>query len=428
MRNPFARIVDAVRWLDANERRRLAAHGVGLGAVAAALVVRWALGVTTDEPQFWLFSSAIAVSAALGGAAPALVAALASLLSARIIDGATLTAGLLFVAEGLAVASVVLLLRTLLEQERHRMTALEPWMIELKSSERQGRLVDSAFSQLDEAAADTVVVTLDRSGRVSGWRAGATRLYGIPAVEIIGASPARLFVDVSDDDFARLVAEARQNEAGVRGRQARADGSTFEAEVRIRPLSRGGFDGFVMIVRDLTDQQAYLQLQHEADAANRQLWTLRHLTDPSLNSLDGEAFASALLDRLRASIDAEGVALVYMEKFRRRVMCAASGLQSERGVYRPPLDLRRADAGRTLMIHNDAAAVAESSAAGWPADVTSMMAMPVVHGGTTQAMVEVVYRTGRRATEWEIALVQVAAARIAGFLRDPSYADSGAVA
>jgi hypothetical protein len=79
------------------------------------------------------------------------------------------------------------------------------------------------------------------------------------------------------------------------------------------------------------------------------------------------------------------------------------------------------------MIHNDPAAVAESSAAGWPADVSSMMAMPVVRAGTTQAMVEVAYRTGRRATEWEIALVQVAAARIAG-LQDDRYADSGAVA
>jgi hypothetical protein len=135
-----------------------------------------------------------------------------------------------------------------------------------------------------------------------------------------------------------------------------------------------------------------------------------------------------LLDRLREAIDAEGVALVYMEKFRRRVICAESGLQCERGVYRPPLDMRRADAGRTLMIHNDAAAVAESSAAGWPADVTSMMAMPVVRAGSTQAVMEVVYRTGRRATEWEIALVQVAAARIAGLLQEDRYADSGAVA
>ena len=56
------------------------------------------------------------------------------------------------------------------------------------------------------------------------------------------------------------------------------------------------------------------------------------------------------------------------------------------------------------------------------------MAMPVVRAGSTHAMMEVVYRTGRRATEWEFALVQVAAARIAGVLQDDRLADSGAVA
>ena len=38
---------------------------------------------------------------------------------------------------------------------------------------------------------------------------------------------------------------------------------------------------------------------------------------------------------------------------------------------------------------------------------------------------EVVNRTGRLATEWEIALVQVVAARIAGSLDEESYADAG---
>jgi PAS domain S-box-containing protein len=425
MRNRFAGLIHAFRTLDPGERTRLRAHAVALAAVGAAVVLRWA--IAPDGPQFWLFSAAIAVSAAWGGIAPALVAALASMLAARAIDTVSLGAGLLFVAEGLAVAFVVVQLRGLLEDERRRMALLEPWMRELKSKEREGRLVDSAFDQLDEAA-QAVVVVLDSAGRVSSWRTGATRLYGRAAAEMLGTSPAALFEDLSDEGFARLIADARQGEAGHTGRQRRSDGTTFDAAVKVRPLSRGGFDGFAMVVQDLTGEQAYLQLRQEADVANRQLMTLRHLTDPSLNSQGGLAVAMTLLDRLREAIDAEGVALVYMEKFRRRVICAENGLQCERGVYRPPLDLRRADAGRTLMIHNDAAAVAESSTAGWPTDVTSMMAMPVVRAGSTQAVMEVVYRTGRRATEWEIALVQVAAARIAGFLQEDRYADSGAVA
>jgi len=426
MRKRFAGLSSILRNLETSERKRLAGHAIALAAVAGAVVLRWIFGLGDGDARFSLFFAAIAVTAAFGGTAPALVAALASLFAVRLTTDASLAAGLLFAAEALAIVCVVLLLKASLERERKRMTALEPWMRELKSTERQGRVVESVFSQLDEAA-DTVVIVLDGAGRVSSWRAGATRLYGVPAADIVGENPAPLFDDLSDEGFARLISAARQGEAGHTGRQRRNDGSVFDADIRIRPLSRGGFDGFALIVRDLTHEQAYQQLQHEADLANRHLLTLRNVTDPSLNSLSGGEFVATLLDRLRAAIDAEGVALVSMEGFRRRVVCAASGLQCERGVYRPPLDLRRADAGRTLMIHNDKAAVAESSVAGWPADVSSMMAMPVVRAGSAHATVEVAYRTGRRATEWEIALVQVAAARIAGF-QDDRYADSGAVA
>ena len=78
------------------------------------------------------------------------------------------------------------------------------------------------------------------------------------------------------------------------------------------------------------------------------------------------------------------------------------------------------------MIHNDPAAVAEVSAAVWPDDVSSLIAVPLVRAGSTTAVLEVVNRTGRRATEWEIALVQVVAARMAGFLEDGSYMDAAA--
>jgi len=79
-----------------------------------------------------------------------------------------------------------------------------------------------------------------------------------------------------------------------------------------------------------------------------------------------------------------------------------------------------------MMIHNDPAAVAEVSAAVWPDDVSSLIAAPLVRAGSTTAVLEVVNRTGRRATEWEIALVQVVAARMAGFLEHESSTDAAA--
>jgi len=66
------------------------------------------------------------------------------------------------------------------------------------------------------------------------------------------------------------------------------------------------------------------------------------------------------------------------------------------------------------------------SAAAWPDDVSSLIAVPLVRAGSTTAVLEVVNRTGRRATEWEIALVQVVAARMAAFLQDDSFLNAGA--
>jgi hypothetical protein len=188
-----------------------------------------------------------------------------------------------------------------------------------------------------------------------------------------------------------------------------------------------------MIVRDLTGEQAraaadrlavdtYAHLRGEVELAQRQLVTLQELTDPSLNALDPEQFVSELLDRLRSAIDAAGVALVHVGRHRVHLLCASEGLQSQRVNQRSGA----ADRVRTVMIHNDAAAVAEVSAAVWPDDVSSLIAVPLVRAGSTSAVLEVVNRTVRRASEWEIALVQVVASRIAGFLEYEPHVNDAA--
>ena len=78
------------------------------------------------------------------------------------------------------------------------------------------------------------------------------------------------------------------------------------------------------------------------------------------------------------------------------------------------------------MIHNDPAAVAEVSAAVWPSDVSSLIAVPLVRAGSTSAVLEVVNRTVRHASECKNALVHEVAARMAGFLQEDSYLNAGA--
>ena len=191
-----------------------------------------------------------------------------------------------------------------------------------------------------------------------------------------------------------------------------------------------------MIVRDLTHQQAraaadwstaetHAHLRSEVELAQRQLWTLQELTDPTLNLLGAVQFVSELLDRLRSAIHAEGVALVHFGRHRRHLLCASEGLQCQR-VHQRSGAAVTTDRARAVMIHNDPTAAAEVSAAVWPDDVSSLIAVPLVRAGSTTAVLEVVNRTGRRATEWEIALVQVVAARMAGFLEDESSMNAAA--
>ena len=433
-----SRISPYLDSIDTDERRRLAAHGFAVSVVAGAVLLRWVLPTSIDEPRLWLFQVAIALSAAYAGTAAALVAALLSVLLARVGSAVPLSTALLFGLEGLLIAFVVLRMSKAIQDLRWRLATLNRSLRALESAERQATRLDRAMNRLEQALEDTVVILLDQTGHVSDWRSGATRLYGFESGDMAGRGAETMFDGPGQADFSRLLSEARREATRYTCRQVRADGTMFAAEVEISPLVSGGFDGFTMIVRDLTQQQAraaadwssaeaHAQLRDEAELAQRQLSTLQDLTDPALNSLDDVQLVTELLDRLRTTIKAEGIALIHFGRVPHDLFCASSGLQCQRGNHRPVVDVE-IDTARTLMIHNDPSGVAEVSAAVWPDDVSSLIAVPVVRAGVKQAVMEVVNRTGRRATEWEIALVQVVAARVAGSLEEESYTDSGASA
>src|SRR6185295_12945139 len=94
--------------------------------------------------------------------------------------------------------------------------------------------------------------------------------------------------------------------------------------------------------RAFADSSAELQaaLRDEADVAHRQLATLQHVTDPSVNALPASQAAAALLERLRAAIDADGAALVRVGAFRRRLISVNEQLQEEGVAERRQNDAR----------------------------------------------------------------------------------------
>ena len=60
------RVAPHLDSIETDERRRIAAHGFAVGVVAGAALLGWILRTSTDEPQFWLFHVAIALSAVYG--------------------------------------------------------------------------------------------------------------------------------------------------------------------------------------------------------------------------------------------------------------------------------------------------------------------------------------------------------------------------
>jgi hypothetical protein len=175
-----------------------------------------------------------------------------------------------------------------------------------------------------------------------------------------------------------------------------------------------------------TSSETHAAMSQEAEEARTQLTSLQSVTDPSLNTLQGNAeILTTLLNRLRSAIEADGVALCSIEGRSGRIFSASDGLTPLGAVRKSLPDFRDYQARRATLIHNDPERVADGSLCGWPADVTSLIAVPVFQNGRLQLVVETANRQARRSTEWELALIQVVAERAAGLLRQESY---GAVA
>jgi PAS domain S-box-containing protein len=429
-----------VREIGAAEWKRLGTHGLALALVGLATLAKFLADASGAGSSFLLFSAAVAASASVGGLSAGVVAGLAALLVARVTSPVSPTTSVLFGVEALLISLVVGRISAEIQEHRRLLEAAEGRMRKLLAVERYGRAIETAFSRLEAVSDDFVIVMLDYQGRITGWREGPARLYGSGSEGVVGTSGAALYWPaLTDDEFTKLLADARRGAVARRsGKHRRADGTPFDADVEIQQLPEQGAQGFTMLIRDRTREQEWrafaaatadsqTALRQEADAAQRQLAALQSVTDPSLNASPEAQLLTALLDRLREAVAADGVALVQVDASKPRVFPASGGLQPTLEADRPHANARSLSDGRIQLIQNDPSRVAEMSVMAWPNAVSSLITVPVLHGGRLQGAIEVVDLRGRRSTEWEIALIQVVAARTAGMPHD-GFDDAGPVA
>jgi len=137
-----------------------------------------------------------------------------------------------------------------------------------KRIEEQLRWTEESFRLMVESVTDYAIVMLDPKGCVVSWNAGAQRIIGYSAEEIVDQHLSRFYLDADVEsgkpqrDLDVATAEGRCQDEGWRTRK---DGSRFWANVVTTAIrdQAGTLRGFAKLTRDLTERR-----QVEADLTN----------------------------------------------------------------------------------------------------------------------------------------------------------------
>lgn len=134
----------------------------------------------------------------------------------------------------------------------------------------EGAISADEWRQIVDSAVGTAIITTDLEGRVTSWNAGASRMLGWSAADVLGETLERLFP--RGEGAAALRQE--MNDAltmgrggGTEGWRIRRDGSPIWAVGEMSPIrdQTGTVIGFTKILRDRTEERA----AEEAIAAER---------------------------------------------------------------------------------------------------------------------------------------------------------------
>lgn len=145
------------------------------------------------------------------------------------------------------------------------------------------------YRLLVDAITDYAIYMLDPDGIITNWNAGAQRLKGYAAEEIVGQHFSRFYLpeDRSDGLPERALAIARTDGKFEReGWRIRKNGERFWAHVVIDPIwaKDGTLIGFAKITRDLTERRAAAESLRQSEEQFRLL--VQSVTDYAIYRLD----------------------------------------------------------------------------------------------------------------------------------------------
>jgi PAS domain S-box-containing protein len=148
---------------------------------------------------------------------------------------------------------------------------------------------EEAFRLLVESVQDYAIFLLDPHGIVASWNAGARRIKGYEAADIIGRSFETFYTASALDrgwpqeELRRAIAHGRFEDEGWR---VRRDGTTFWASVVITTLRApdGRHVGFAKVTRDLTERRAHEEALRRSEEQQRLM--IEALRDYAIFMLD----------------------------------------------------------------------------------------------------------------------------------------------
>ncbi|HEY9724745.1 MAG TPA: PAS domain S-box protein, partial [Oscillatoriaceae cyanobacterium] len=157
---------------------------------------------------------------------------------------------------------------------------------EEKEAREALRASEQQFRSLVAGVTDYAIFMLDPNGIVSSWNAGAERIKGYHASEIIGRHFSQFYTPEDRElkiPYRALAIAAEAGKFEAEGRRVRKDGSIFWANVVIDAIydDDGETIGFAKITRDVTERreaQAALERTQQQLAQAQKLEALGQLT------------------------------------------------------------------------------------------------------------------------------------------------------